>query len=62
MYDSRCHELAEYFLEATHASEADKESLAQSIQSAVEDWFSAYELREKQSPSQEDDQNEKGTD
>jgi hypothetical protein len=49
-------------LEATHASEADKESLAQSIQSAVEDWFSAYELREKQSPSQEDDQNEKGTD
>lgn len=40
-YDEKCEELAAYFLSnSPNASATDRMSLAQSIQDAVENWFS----------------------
>ncbi len=43
-YDEKCEELAEYFLEGVtgepEPTEVEKQSLAQAIQDAVENWFS----------------------
>ena len=45
-YDQKCLDLAEYFLRDANPTPADKEELAQVIQDAIENWFSA---RERQS-------------
>lgn len=41
-FDTRCLMTAEYFL-GQPRTKADEESLAQTIQDAVEDWFAAQE-------------------
>jgi hypothetical protein len=45
-FDTRCYDLARIFLaETPNTQEQDKDSLAQAIQDAVENWFFEHEAK-----------------
>lgn len=51
-YDPACEVIARHFLDGTGARETDIAALAQTIQSAIEDWLSDFEdnLEERGEP------------
>jgi len=52
MYDEKCDELARYFLSPDgEPKEAEVASLAQHIQSAIEDWLGAPEIYMNSAPA-----------
>jgi hypothetical protein len=48
MYDTRCRNLAEYFLQDQEYDPAEVASLAQAIQDAIERWFEPRADRPKE--------------
>jgi hypothetical protein len=43
LYDSKCEELARYFLSDFPHQDEDAQNLAGDIQQTVEDWFTAFQ-------------------